>query len=121
MRTTADHSARNGLWARLNQTINVELQTMLNEKRLEEWDVVLCDVMFAYNTTVHSTTGFTQNFLMFGVEARILCEILGGLPENQSRPAAYAFQRYQKLGVGYEAPRESAYTAEKLAKDYYHM
>ena len=36
-------------------------------------------------------------------------------------PAAYAFQRYQKLGVAYEAARESTYTATKRAKDYYDM
>ena len=36
-------------------------------------------------------------------------------------PAAYAFHRYQKLGVAYEAARESAYTAAKRAKDYYDM
>ena len=94
---------------------------MLNEQRMEEWDTVHSEVMFAYNTSVPSTTGFTPYFLMFAVEARIPSEILVGLPELERRPAAYAFPRYQKLGVAYEAGRESTYTAAKRAKDYYNM
>ena len=66
---------------------------------MEEWDVVLSEVMFAYNTSVHTTTGFTPYFLTFGVEARVPSEILIGLPEMERTPAAYAFQRYHKLGV----------------------
>ena len=88
---------------------------------MEEWDVVLSEVMFAYNTSVHTTTGFTPYFLTFGVEARVPSEILVGLPEMERTPAAYAFQRYQKLGVAYEAAREATYTATKRAKDYYDM
>ena len=88
---------------------------------MEDWDVVLSEVMCAYNTSVHSTTGFTPYVLMFGVEARIPSKILVGLPEMERTPAAYAFQPYQKLGVGYEAARESSYTAAKRAKDYYDM
>ena len=94
---------------------------MLNEKRIEEWDVVLSEFMFAYNTSVHSTTGFTPYFLMFGAEARIPSEISVGLPEMERTPAGYAFERYQKLGVPYEAARESAYATSKRAKDYYDM
>ena len=92
---------------------------MLNEKRLKEWDLVLTEVWFAYNTSVHSTTGFTPYFLMFGVKTRIPSEIIVGLPEMERTPAT--FQRYQKLGVVFEAARESAYTAAKRAKDYYDM
>ena len=77
--------------------------------------------MFAYNTSVHSTTGFTPYFLMFGVEARLPSEILLGLPVMERTPAPYAFHRYQKLCVAYEAARESTYTAAKRAKDYYDM
>ena len=55
--------------------------------------VVLSEGMFAYNTSVHSTTVFTPYFLMFGVEARVPSEILVGLPEMERTPAAYAFQR----------------------------
>ena len=44
---------------------------MLNEKRLEERDFVLSEVLFAKNKSVQSTPGFTPYFLMFGVEVRV--------------------------------------------------
>ena len=56
---------------------------------------------------------------MFGVEARIPSEILVGLPEMERTAAAYAFQRYQKLSVAYEAARAATYTETKRAKYYY--
>ena len=63
---------------------------MLNEKRLEEWAVVLIEVMFSNNTNVHSTTGFTPYFLMFVLEARVPGVILVVLAEMEPMPAAYA-------------------------------
>ena len=72
---------------------------MLNEKMIEEFAVVVSEVMFAYNTSLHSTSGFTPDVLMFGVEARIPSEILVCLREIERTPAGEAIQRYQKLGV----------------------
>ena len=80
-------------------------------------DVVLSEVLFAYNRSVQSTTGFTPYFLLFGVEALVPSEILIGLPEMERRPAPYAFKRCQKSGVPYEAAGERAYTAAKRAKN----
>ena len=77
--------------------------------------------MFAYNTSVHSTTRFTPYFFIFGVEARVPSESLLGLLESVRRPAASSIQQYQKLGVEYEAAGESAYNAAKRAMDYYDM
>ena len=73
------------------------------EKGLDEWAVVLCEDKFAYNKSLHSTMGFTPYFLMFGEQARVPSEILLGLPEIERRPAAPAFQRYQKIGGASEA------------------
>ena len=49
------------------------------------------EVIFAYNSSVHRTTGFTRYFLMLAVEALIPSEILLGLPEIEATPAASAF------------------------------
>ena len=54
---------------------------------------------------------------MFAVEARIHSETLAGLSEMERTPAAYAFQRYHKLGVPSEAAGEMAKTATKRAKN----
>ena len=71
LHNTASQVEGNCACERLNQTIKQGLQTKLNEKWSEEWDVVLRAVMFAYNTSVYSTTGFTPYFLIFGVDARV--------------------------------------------------
>ena len=94
---------------------------MLNENSLEEWDGVFSEIMIAYNTNVHSTTGFTSYILMFGAEARIPSEILVSLLEIKRTPAALAFLRSHKLGLAYEWAREFAYTAAKMANDFYDM
>ena len=54
---------------------------------------------------------------MFAVEASIHSESFAGLPMMERTPAAYAFHRYEKLGVPYEAAAEMAYTAAKRAKN----
>ena len=104
---------------RLESNVHRGIQKMLNKEMMEEWDVLLCEVMFAYNKSIHSTTRLTAYFLKFRVETPIPNEILVGLHEMERTPAAYAFQRYQELGVAYEAGRECTDTAEKMAKDYY--
>ena len=57
------------------------------------------------------------SFLMFAVEASIPIESFACLPEMERTPAAYAFHRYEKLGVPYEAAAEMAYPAAKRAKN----
>ena len=57
------------------------------------------------------------NSSMFAVEAPIHSETLECLSEIERTPAAYALQRYQKLGVPFESVGEMAYTAAKRAKN----
>ena len=121
VRTTSYHPAGNGVCERANQTIKKGLAKTLNEKNLEEWDIVLANVVFAYNTSVHRSTGFSPYFLMFGVEARVPSEILIGLPPLEDSPSSFAFQRYLELGPVYEAVRENLSVMQKHAKDLYDL
>ena len=94
-----------------------KMKEQLLQHPIPSMEVVLSEVIFVYNTSVHSTTGITPYLLMFGVEALVPSEILIGLPEMERTPAPYAFKRYQKSGVPYEAAGERAYTAAKRAKN----
>ena len=69
--------SHHGLSSGWQWTIKRGLQKMLNEQNLHEWDTILSHVVFAYNTSIHSTTHFTPFFLMFGTEAKIPPEIGG--------------------------------------------
>ena len=103
VRTTAYHPAGNGACERLNQTLKLGLQKVIDGGDPELWDIAIHEVMFSYNTTVHSATGYTPQFLMFGEEARMPSEVIVGLPASELTPFAYAFQRYRNLSIAYEA------------------
>ena len=80
IRTTSYHPAGNGACERANQTIKEGLSKLINENNLEKWDLALPNVVFAYNTSVHRSTGFTPHYLMYGAEARVPSEIIIGCP-----------------------------------------
>ncbi|MEK7747619.1 MAG: DDE-type integrase/transposase/recombinase, partial [Nitrospirota bacterium] len=121
VRTTSYHPAGNGACERLNRTIKNNLQRLMNESRLEEWDQFLPDAVFAYNTSVHSSTSFTPQYLMFGSEARMPGELLVGLPELLETPASLAYRQYKELESAFESTRVSLRTVQRRSKDYYDL
>ena len=120
-RTTAYHPATNGACERVNGTIKRGLQKVLNEKNLSDWDLVLPHVLFAYNTSVHSSTTFTPFFLMFGTEARIPADIVVGRPPLESTPASYALSYVRTLEKSFYEVREALGASQKVMKDRYDL
>ena len=96
--------------------MNRGMLKMVNEQKLEEWDSVLFDVMFACDTSVRRGSGSAPNFLVFAVDARVPSEILVGIPQMERTPAAYAIGRYHKFWVAYEVGPEMAYAVATRAK-----
>ena len=121
IRTTAYHPAGNGACERVNRTIKRGLQKMLNERNLEEWDTILSHVVFAYNTSIHSTTHFTPFFLMFGTEAKIPPEIVVGRPQFEQKPAAYALSYCKIMENAYKIVRENLKSSQKCMKNHYDL
>ena len=60
-RTTAYNAQSNGLIEQSNSTTKQYLASVLqtDSKRKQEWDCWLNEAAFAYDTSVHSSTGFT--------------------------------------------------------------
>ena len=94
---------------------------MLNAQKLGEWNKILQHVVFAYNTSVHSTTHFTPFFLMFGIEARIPPEIVVGRPPFEQKPAAYALEHCKILEKSYKNVRKNLKASQKCMKDHYDL
>lgn len=66
--TPAYHPQTNGLTEKLNRTL-VDMLAMYTDLHQTNWDKVLPFITFAYNTSTHTTTGFSPFFLLFGREA----------------------------------------------------
>ena len=120
-RTTPYHPQGNGACERINQTVKKGLQKLLNEKNLENWDLVLPKVLFAYNTTVHSATGLTPYSLIFGDQARVPSEILLGPPSKDVSFGSFALNHAKLLSKSFEIARENSAEAQKHSKDYYDL
>ena len=68
--STAGHPRTQGLVERLNRTL-ITLLRVFCSRRMRDWDQCLDEVMCAYNSTRHATTGFSPYMLTRGVEKAI--------------------------------------------------
>ena len=74
-RTTAYHPMGNGATERFNRTLGSMLRT-LPLKAKHQWPQQIQTLTFAYNATVHETTGYAPFFLMFGRVPRLPVDIM---------------------------------------------
>ena len=89
LRTTAYHPQTDGLVERQNQTLKQMIRTYVNRKQ-DDWDDLLPYLSFAYNTSVHSSTGISPYFLLYGREATMPVDIaLDWTPESQLSQGIY--------------------------------
>lgn len=99
--TSAFHCQSNGQAEALNKTLAISLTTQCNQKRVH-WDRYLPAATFAYNTSIHSTVGFSPFYLVFGREPdEAFAKKLGAEPDinpDQSIEIArnLAYERIQR-------------------------
>jgi transposase InsO family protein len=74
-RITAWRPQSNGLVERFNGTLKQMLKAYAEETGAR-WPTGIKNYMYAYNTAVHSATGFTPFYLMHGWEAKLPYELL---------------------------------------------
>jgi hypothetical protein len=82
-RTTSMRPQSNGMVERFNRTLAVML-TAYCESNQTAWDVYLPILAGAYRSSVHSSTGFTPNRLMFGEEVRMPLSLTVSKPEERN-------------------------------------
>jgi len=78
------------------------LRSLLLGRGQEELDVVLPQVMRAYRSTPHTTTGETPNLLMLGRETRVPDHLTYHIPEPDYSIHEYASELVEKMKVAHE-------------------
>ena len=68
--TTSRHPQSDGLVEHFNRTLKAMLSKVVANKG-RDWDRMLGPLLFAYRTMVHSSTGETPFFLLYGRDAKL--------------------------------------------------
>lgn len=66
--TAVDCAFSNGLNERTNQTLVNRIRCKIYENKNKSWPTIAEDCVKEYNNTIHSSTGFTPNYLQTGID-----------------------------------------------------
>ena len=107
-KTTPYHPQCDGMVERFNRTLLDMLATTTREHALD-WEHQIRKVCMAYNTSVHSSTGFTPFYLMFGRQAKLPIDMMYGSPAAVTKElpiSDYAILLKKSLEDAYSVARE---------------
>ena len=119
-RTTPYHPQSDGMVERLNRTLKDMLAKTVNDRH-DDWDVWIPQVLLAYRTTTHMSTGFTPHYMMFGREARMPVDVIAPDPpgEKDLSRQQYVRESKERFQKSYEVARETTGKSIQRYKEYY--
>ena len=83
-RTTLYHPQCDGVVEQFNRTL-LDMLATTTGNHPHDWEIHLRKVCLAYNTSVHSTTGYSPFYLMFGRQARLPIDIMCGTTKPSTK------------------------------------
>ena len=112
-RTTPYHPQGNGVVECNNRMLGDALQSLLLGRGQEEWDTILPQVMRAYCSTPHTSTGETANILMLGRETWDLDHLTYHVPEQNNSVHEYVNELVEWMRAAYEMLREKQWQVRR--------
>ena len=115
--STAHHPATNGLVERQNKTL-LNMLSVFCSRRMNDWDDHLDEVMGAYNSTRHASTGYSPHLLLTGQEKSIPLSFLYpefGVEEFEDQ-SSYLKSVVQRLQEIHELVRRNMHQAQLRQK-----
>lgn len=107
VKATAYHPQSNGQVERINSILIEGISKFTSDRTHRNWDQYLAAVVFANNTSVSGTTGYTPYFLLHGCEARTWIDHV--LPAVSPKQLEQPYQRYAESLMGVlSAARDNA-------------
>ena len=103
-RTTPYHPQGNGQCERFNRTLHDRLRTLTPVQK-RKWPEYLAELVFAYNCTEHSSTGYTSYTLFFGRSPRLPIDLfLGGKTDKEGEVVLdeWVSDHYKRLQETFE-------------------
>ena len=122
-RTTPYHPMGNGQCERFNQTLLKMLGT-LEEYQKSDWKSHVPSLVHAYNATLHSSTGYSPYFLMFGRHPRLAIDAFLGLSPDalsSTDKTEYVRKLRERLHYAYQKAKEEASKCSAQQKRYYDL
>ncbi|KAK3083689.1 hypothetical protein FSP39_001513 [Pinctada imbricata] len=121
-RTTSMRPQSNGNVERFNRTL-ANMLTMYCERNQHQWDEYLPQVMMAYRSSVHSSTGFTPNMMTFGKEITLPLQAVIGIPDENlvSTSSDFVKNQQRKLNEVHECARKALKKNAQYMKKRYDL
>ncbi len=123
--TTPWRPQSDGMVERFNRTLGGMLRQFVNTQQ-DNWDELLPMCALAYNSSRHSSTSYSPNFLMFGRDFRVPLELVLPTPDEdwEENPEPYGVEHYVKrleesMRLAYKLTRENLQASAVLQKHYY--
>jgi transposase InsO family protein len=122
VRTSSYKPSTNGVCERFHRTLNSMIGKVISETQ-KDWDRHVSPVMAAYRATVHKSTGYSPNFMIFGRENRAPVDLVLAVGDEPvgvaTSPDEFVQQLIDRLRKAHDIARQHlGRAAERRKREY---